>query len=254
MLDVVVVDYHTPDLLREFIDSYDRFAPPGATLTIVMVDYGREDEQSTGSVRTIWIADNCGYAHACNVGAEGGTNDVVLLANADTLLTEGLTECCEALMAHEDWGVLGPRQVDENGRITCGGIFGTDESISQRGWQEFDHGQYSSVRDDAKSVSGSLYFVKRKVWQELTDCPVMQEFQPDSQGAFIHTPHYYEETCCSYHARAHGYKIVFYGPVQMIHYWHKAHQIGSWADQPTTVEGSKQMMREFCALHSIQCE
>jgi GT2 family glycosyltransferase len=80
----------------------------------------------------------------------------------------------------------------------------------------------------------------------------MQQYQPGSIGAFINTPHYYEETCCSYHARAHGYKIVYYGAVKMTHLWHRASEHGGWADKQTEI--SKAMMRDFCALHSIVCE
>jgi GT2 family glycosyltransferase len=232
-VDVVVVHYQTPDLLRDFIESYEREKFPGCTLTVVDNDY-----------------DNIGYARACNKGAAEGSADVILLANADTVLYR-LAECHDALLSNPEWGILGPRQVDANNRITAGGIFGTETSIGQRGWQEVDHGQYDQV-EEAMSASGSLYFIKRHVWQELTDCSFMQEAFPGIEGAFIPTPHYYEETCCSYHARHHGYKCIFYGPVQMIHHWHASSGHGQWADQQT--ERSKAMMRQFLHGHGIQCE
>lgn len=234
-LDVVVVNYNTDDLLDGFVQSFNANCWPGCTLEIIHTTH-----------------DNIGYARACNKGAAKGTNDAILLANADTLLTGGLRACYEALMSREDWGILGPRQVNERHQITAGGIFGTEYSIGQRGWNEVDNGQYSDIREDAKSVSGSLYFIKRKVWQELTDCQYMQEAYPGIEGAFIPTKHYFEETNCSYHARAHGYKVVYYGPVQMIHYWHKASPHGGWADQQ--VETSKRMMREFLDSHGIEHE
>lgn len=254
-IDVVVINYHTDVLLQDFIHSFKDHAQVGCTLTVVDVEV---DQDSASLADDEWglswltTRENVGYARACNLGASHGTNDVILLANADTLLSSGLEECHDALMAHDDWGVLGPRQVNERNQITAGGIFGTDRSISQRGWNEIDRGQFSDIRTDAMSVSGSLYFIKRKLWQELTDCKYMKAFQPDGVGAFLHTPHYYEETACSYHARAHGYKIVYYGPVQMTHLWHKASDHGGWADRQ--VEKSKHMMRQFCATHNIVCE
>lgn len=253
-VDVVVINYKTPDLLVEFCQSYERYAFPGCTLTAVDVaspELGAP-ASAPGATSYMQFFKNVGYARACNAGALGGENDVILLANADTQLSSGFEQCYEALMAHDDWGVLGPRQVDQQNRVTAGGIFGTDTSIGQRGWHEPDNGQYSDIRDDAKSVSGSLYFIKRSVWGELTSCSVLQDFQPDGEGAFLHTPHYYEETACSYHARAHGYKIVYYGPVKMLHHWHAASDHGAWADQQ--VETSKAIMRNFCLLHEIQCE
>jgi GT2 family glycosyltransferase len=255
-VDCVVVNYHTDELLRNFVHSYAEHRFGDSTLTVVDVEIADREEtlSSWDGVPYYYIGfrENVGYARACNAGAETGTNDVILLANADTLLTGGLRACYEALMEREDWGILGPRQVNEQHCITAGGIFGTEYSIGQRGWNEVDVGQYSDVREDAKSVSGSLYFIKRKVWQELTDCQYMQEMYPGIEGAFIPTPHYYEETCCSYHARAHGYKVVYYGPVQMIHYWHKASNHGGWADMQ--VDTSKRMMREFLDSHGIAHE
>jgi GT2 family glycosyltransferase len=255
-VDVVVVNYRTYGDLERFCDSWLEAKFEGCTLTVVDVEGAARlgDEVRSHHQIDHWIntEENCGYARACNFGAAHGTNDVILLANADTLLTPALWDCYLALRSHADWGVLGPRQVDDRGAITAGGIFGTDTNIGQRGWQELDRGQYSDVRDDAKSVSGSLYFIKRALWEELTECEVMQKAYPDIRGAFIPTPHYYEETCCSYHARAHGYKIVYYGPVQMTHLWHRASPHGGKAD--SHVETSKAMMREFCRMHNISCE
>jgi GT2 family glycosyltransferase len=252
-VDVVVINYKTPDLLEDFIKSYEEHKFDGCRLTVV--DVGAEAGYGVSVTEEsvyLSIHENIGYARACNKGASFGNNDVILLANADTRLSSGFITCYAALSSVQDWGVLGPRQVDEQNRITAGGIFGTDTNIGQRGWQDVDHGQYSDVRYDAKSVSGSLYFIKRSLWEELTNCEFMQQAYPGIEGAFIPTPHYYEETCCSYHARAHGYKIVYYGAVQMLHHWHRASPHGGAADMH--IEESKEMMRGFCRLHGIICE
>jgi GT2 family glycosyltransferase len=254
-IDVVVVNYHNDDLLRGFVNSFGEHSTVRDTLTVVdveMVDHVGDGEWDGVPYHYIGMQGNVGYAKACNAGAQEGTNDVILLANADTLLSDGLQDCHDALLSHDDWGVLGPRQVNEQGRITAGGIFGTETSIGQRGWNEPDNGQYSDVREDAKSVSGSLYFIKRSVWNELTQCQYMQGMFPGITGAFIPTQHYYEETCCSYHARNHGYKVVYYGPVRMVHYWHRASDHGGWADMQ--VGPSKALMRLFLASHGIDCE
>jgi len=255
-VDVVVVNYKTPDFLEGFCRSYDRHKFEGCTLTVVDVTLDSPYAQQIAEnydAEYVLFEENVGYARACNAGAFCGVNDVILLANADTLLTENFEACYKYLITpDQDFGILGPRQVDEFNRVTAGGIFGTETNIGQRGWNELDHGQYSDIRWDAKSVSGSLYFIKRSVWEELTQCQYMQEAYPGIEGAFIPTPHYYEETCCSYHARAHGYKIVFFGPAKMIHYWHKASDLGGWADRQS--ETSKAMMRSFLGSHNIPCE
>lgn len=267
-VDVVVVNFHTNDLLKDFIGSYWESMFEGCTITVVEVAPGNFPKafyvrdgmhdvlEQYGAVNDlIEFEENVGYARACNAGARFGKNDVILLANADTLLgrDSALLQCYDALMSHDGWGVLGPRQVNEHNQITAGGVLGTDTAPRLRGWNEPDRGQYSDVVDSAMSVSGSLYFIKRAVWEELTACPMYQlATKGQAQGAFLPTPHYFEETFCSYHARAHGYKCVYYGPAKMTHLWHKASEHGGWADRQ--MEISKAMHREACKVHAIVCE
>lgn len=250
-VDVVVVNYKTHDLLADFVLSYEKYAFAGCRLTIVDIcpDILWTPSEDYGYIS---LVDNVGYGRACNLGASSGLNDVILLANADTLLTDRFAECYDALDANPEWGVLGPRQVNEQGSITAGGIFGTDRSPAQRGWNERDMGQYSDIREDALTVSGALYFIKRVVWTELTNCEFFQLAQPGVVGAFLETPHYFDETFCSYHAREHGYKCVYYGAVQMVHYWHRASPHGGWADNQFNT--SQAMHRAACGIHGIECE
>jgi GT2 family glycosyltransferase len=258
-VDVVVVNYRTDDLLQDFIASYQESKFEGCKLYVIDVGVGDDIENyphwahqlvsipSSGAFSR--FRENVGYAKACNAGAALGTNDVILLANADTLLSTGLQECHDALMRHAEWGVLGPRQTNDQGLIVAGGIFGTETSIGLRGWNELDRGQYNDIRDDAKSVSGSLYFIKRDLWEELTNCDFYQQAAPGATGAFLPTFHYWEETFCSYHSRAHGYKCVYYGPVQMTHHWHRASPVGGPVDQHA--EESKAYYRSACQMHGI---
>jgi GT2 family glycosyltransferase len=255
-VDVVVINYHTDDLLHSFIDSFATHCWSGeCKLTVVDVGVDQDSETLTPDPWGMnWIStrENVGYGQACNTGAAVGTNDVILLANADTLLSDGFKECYDTLMAHDDWGVLGPRQVNEMNQITAGGIFGSDRAPQQRGWNQLDNGQFSDVRDDAITISGSLYFIKRSLWVELTKCPLYKEAAPEAMGAFLPTKHYFEETFCSYHARSHGYKCVYYGPVQMMHYWHKSSDYGGWADRQ--FNESQATHRNACQIHGIICE
>ena len=249
-VDVVVTNYKTPDLLQDFIASYEAHKFPGCHLTIVDVS---PEAPALYPHEHTYIAkgENIGYGRACNLGAQMGHNDVILLANADTLLTSGLAECYDALVANEDWGVLGPRQIDEQGRLSWGGIFGPDTAPAHRGWQEFDVGQYTDVRDDGPMVNGSLLFTKRALWEELATCPTYTEHWPGSSGPFLETTHYYEETWYCYHARAHGAKCIYYGAVTMTHLWHKASAPGGWADQQQPVSMAK--YQAACKAHKIVC-
>lgn len=251
-VDVVVVNFHTNDLLLDFIASYEKHAFADCHLYIIDIQPTQLATLHPKEYTYVALEENVGYGRACNFGASLGENDVILLANADTVLSEGFAECWQELMARDDWGVLGPRQVDEQNKITAGGILGPDQSPRQRGWMDFDHGQYSDIVEDAISVSGALYFIKRTLWDELTSCPLYQQAMPESLGAFLETPHYFDEMFCSLHTRAHGYKTVYYGPVQMVHLWHRSSTHGGWADMQFNT--SQAMHRYACQVHGIECE
>jgi GT2 family glycosyltransferase len=258
-VDVVMVNYQTPDDASAFIDSYAETRPPRSSLFVANVQPNTYNKvavetaltQVPGEVYHFDYEDNIGYARACNNAASFGNRRVIAFFNADTRLTPHLlTLITDELEAHKDWGVVGPRQYDDHGRITHGGIFGTEAQPHFAGrWQAPDHGQFNEIDDTAVSVSGSAYFIQRGLWDLLTDCPIYRQAAPDAEGAFLPTPHYYEETFCSYHARAHGFKVVYYGALGMVHRWHKASQVGGYAERMMPI--SQTMFRAACDLHSI---
>lgn len=252
-IDIVVVNYHTPNDLELFLDSLNRHPPKcPATLTVIDVEVEplvQEFAWAGGAGAAIGVANNIGYARACNYGASRGTHDIIALFNADVAVTAGAIDACHDELANNDnWGVLGPRQIDHNRRIRHAGIFGTHTNPSHRGWHEPDRGQHADVRS-AVTVSGSAYFVKRRVWNELTRCPLYRDIAPDAQGALLPTHHYYEETWCSYHAWAHGYSVIYLGTTTIIHKWHQASPVGGWAEQQ--MPASRDYFRSACDHHGI---
>jgi len=260
-LDVIVCDYQTPGDLDEFLASYAKYPPRMfGGLWVVLVQPTERDQVVVDkwlpilAFEVIEFEENVGYAKACNIAAAQGESDVIALFNADVVLTpSALRQCAYALWDDDNWAILGPRQVDVMNRITAGGVFGPPDRPAQRSWLEPDKGQCSDIRTDALTVSGAAFFVKRSVWNELTDCPIYQEVTGGAEGAFLSTVHhYYEETAASYHARFHGLQVVFYGPVCITHKWHQASAPGSWVDQQMGVARTR--FREFCGAHGIPCE
>lgn len=257
-LDVVVVDYKTPWDLNTFLGSYASFPPTDGKLWVVLVSPDGDPEEVVVALSAKWVGildfevilfeENVGYAKACNVASQRGAGEVIAFFNADVELTAGaLDECATALVSEPNWGILGPRQVDAENRITAGGVFGPPATPQQRNWLATDVGQCSDIRPDVVTVSGAAYFIRRSLWQSLTDCELYRQIVRDPEGAFLPTRHYYEETWCSYHARAHGACCVFYGPVKIIHKWHQASVPGGWADQQMNV--SRELFRAACNQH-----
>lgn len=265
-VDVVVVNYRTPDDLRGFVDSFVKvqFEVP-ATLFVVNVDPQKEDAEAAddsldGVVVPVGYAlcpTNIGYARACNSAAQAiesyhTPRRTIAFFNADTRLEAGVLDHCHwTLHQEDDYGIIGPKQVNEEGLITHAGIFGSNKHPELRGWKHDDMGQYDESRDDAVSVSGSAYFVKRDCWDEMATCDTYKSIVPDAIGAFLPTQHYYEETWLSYHAREHGWKVVYDGEVSMIHRWHKASPVGGVAEKKYMPQ-SRVMFRDACDRHGIE--
>lgn len=261
-IDAVVVNYRTPEDLTGFVESLVTSAPQVEIDLVVANVAPRPDDLAAGekaalldapglSGRHLRFEENVGYARACNRGLVGGQREVVALFNADTRVTAGALEACaSALLDNPTWGALGPRQVDQFNRFTASGIFGTNEAPKQRAWHRQDEGQCTDVRDDAVTVAGSAYFMRREVWEELTLCPDFRAVAPDAEGAFLPTKLFYEETYCSYHASAHGYRNVYLGTAKMIHTWHGSID-SNGAPATSLFDEARAYFRDACDAHDI---
>jgi GT2 family glycosyltransferase len=252
-IDLVVVNYKTYDLLQQFVDSYLEYMPTNkSTLTIVDVESDTEKLRAVNApgANIIPAKENIGYSAACNIGAATTSGKNIAFFNSDTRFINDycVDYCVEYLNSHSKIAVVGPLQVDDEGICTHGGIFGTLDAPVHRGWQSRN---LSNLRDNkqAVTVSGSAYFIKRSVWNELNNCSIYRDLHPEAKGAFLPTPHYFEETACSYHAQAHGYEVWYLGVVEMIHHWHKSSPVGGSADG--LFETSKAIFVEFCETHGI---
>jgi GT2 family glycosyltransferase len=265
---MVCVNYRTPADVLAFCDSVIKFPPTTPwKLVIVNVEAQAADmdafseaqrrfrERGYGHQHVVCYdaTDNIGYARACNYAAWWASAwedfDYLAFFNADVTLTEGaIDDCTAAFGSHPDWAVLGPRQIDSKGRVTHAGIFGTMERPKHRAFKTQAYGQYTDVVP-AVTVSGAAYFIRRDVWDALTDCEIYQRSAPGAVGAFLPTPHYYEESFCSYHALSHGFTVMYYGPVTIYHEWHQASPVGGWAEQQFPI--SREIFRKACDDHVI---
>lgn len=249
-LDIVVVEYDDAPGLDRLLDSLSQLPVTDGCLVnrISIVRVGTEAKISPHlelvkhrlteiNASLLEVGENCGYARACNLAADYlGSFDhpgsVLLFLNSDTTLMAGvLQSCVELLLSDDAYGIVGPRQVNKMGQITHAGVSGTNTQPKLRGWRQ--KSGFEVIDADCVSVSGSAYFIKKHVWDEISNDPdyieVVTELCPDLEGvqgvypigAF--TPCgllYYEETACSYIARNKGYKVVYNGLVTMIHDWH----------------------------------
>jgi len=235
MIDLCVVNYNTRKLLQRFLDTLhsDVKSPNGAlkknwNLYITdndssddFIAWIRENEEKYLIDRT-YLKTNVGYSYACNYMAMKSSGDIVGLLNGDTWMTsEDCLRIQQIFDEDPNIHILGTKQRDENGFITHAGIVGTNTAPKHRGWRQYDpEDLLYKDRIECVTVSGSAYFVRRDVWDHLSNHPEYKKLHPTALGAFLPTPHYYEETWCSYFAKHLGYNVVYDGSVSMGHSWH----------------------------------
>lgn len=261
VIDLVAVAYNAPAETARFLESLGKVGVP-FTLTIienhspdpqVQIVLEKWREQVTAIPECIGYMvlhqdTNLGYARACNLGASLGHAQYLALLNCDIAFKEG---CVQTIIdyfdTNPDAGVIGPRTTTTDGRLTHAGIIRNPNGRDQhRAWLHPDGPAYQDTLS-VPTVSGATYFVRRTAWDELTACPFFQETAPGASGAFLPTRHFYEETWCSYHARAHGWDVVYLGATKMIHEWHKSSPVGS-----IPMHAAEEQFRKACAHHDIE--
>lgn len=252
MIDLCVVNYNTRELLQRFLDTlHDGVTDPNGALkknwNLYITDNDSTDDfipwmrqnDHRYNIDRLYIRENIGYSAAINMMASKSNSDIIGILNGDVWMTNDDCQRIENIFnENPDIHILGPKQRDENGFITHAGIIGTNIAPRHRGWREHDPSDnLYKDRVECVTVSGSAYFIRRDVWNAMTSNPQYNEIYPNAIGAFLPTPHYYEETWCSYFARYLGYNVVYDGSVSIGHSWH--------ASTPRPGEGISQADRYF---------
>lgn len=254
MIDLCVVNYNTQTLLERLLNNlHSDLEADSKAWNLYIADNGSFDMSvdwitNNGSKYQIDMAiqnENIGYSAACNQLAAQGKSPIIALLNSDVWFTsKDILQVKRIFDSDPNVHILGPKQRSESGQITHAGIIGTNTKPAHRGWLEFDpDDKLYRDRIDCVTVSGSAYFIRRSVWDALTTNLKYQELYPGAIGAFLPTPHYYEETWCSYFARHLGYNVVYDGSVSIGHSWH--------ASSPRPGEGYSHADAQFAISREI---
>ena len=221
MIDAVVVDWGTPRLAARCV---------GSLQSDVFSSIELVDAKSRG-----WS-----YAQSVNRSLARGTAPYVLALNADTRMLEPPDRILAIFEEHADIAVIGPRQIDEHGRITHAAITGDNLQRQHRFWMQPLADVASQCAEwtlDVPTVSGAVYFARRSVWEQL--------------GGFLETKHFYEETALDFAVRHAGWRVVYTGASTWEHLFNRSPVNENWRAQ--VAAESRQAFRAFCALHGIPC-
>lgn len=261
MIDLCIVNYNTKPLLNRFLDClHSDLHDYPKVWNLYIADNNSSDDTVRWlkynyhryKINKFYQNDNIGYSSACNQLASEGSSDIICLLNADVWMdSKALVAVQRIFNQNSEISILGPKQRDENGLITHAGIVGSNTKPEHRGWHRSDfNDELFKDRVECVTVSGSAYFIRRNVWNELTNHPKYQEMYPGAIGAFLPTPHYYEETWCSYFARHLGHKVFYDGSISIGHSWHKSSNVGGEADSKFRI--SQEIFRKACDYIGIE--
>ncbi|PWI57459.1 glycosyltransferase family 2 protein [Sulfoacidibacillus thermotolerans] len=202
LVDLVIVNYNTKSLLLQCLGSIAHHTP--IAHQVIVVDNGSQDgsvealrKLSRENLLILVNKENRGYAKACNQGIKAGTSPYIMLLNSDIQVTPNwLPPLLNCMESDRKIAVVGPKMIDQLGRITAAGVVGTDAAHAPRGLLEPDAPFKYNQQEDCISVCGAAYLIRRDLIDEL--------------GLFDENYFFYfEETDYSFTARNHGYRVVY---------------------------------------------
>jgi GT2 family glycosyltransferase len=179
-LAIVIVSYNARDDLSRALDSLHA-APSEVPAEVVVVDNGSRDGSAAmvrerwPAVRVIDAGGNLGFSRGNNLGIRATRSELLLLLNSDTIVPPGAIDRLVAdLEAHPEAAIVGPRLVDEEGRleISFGRMIGPLNELLQKAvGRLYDRGvrlvQWRMERlagraRDVDWVSGACLLVRRR--------------------------------------------------------------------------------------------
>lgn len=126
-ISIVIVNYKTPGLLKDCVQSIVQHTKD-VNYEIIIVDNNSEDESEQiiklvyPEVKWLNTGYNAGFARANNLGIQNAEGDYILLLNSDTIVNENtlrqtLTDFKKLEESHTKVGFLGCQLIDLNGEI-----------------------------------------------------------------------------------------------------------------------------------------
>ncbi len=120
LFSVIIVNYNVAPWLEQCLLTL-RLAAGAQRCEVIVVDNASHDESRLlearfPEARFLWLAENGGFAKACNAGARMASGDWLLFLNPDTLVTPALLSGIAAAVAQRPrTGAVGLRMVDGRG-------------------------------------------------------------------------------------------------------------------------------------------
>jgi GT2 family glycosyltransferase len=228
-LSIIIVNYRTYELTRQTIDSVIN-KKPTFTYDIYVVDNAscdgslqklQEDFAHQDYIKFIENTDNRGFAHANNLAIKKSSSEYVLLLNSDTQIQKDcLSECLNYMEAVPEIGALGCKILLPDGALDKAGkrsfpdvtvsfyrmtglsfLFPRSKRFGRYNLMYLDENKTHEV----DSLSGAFMMVRREAVEEVG---LLDE------NFFM----YGEDIDWCYRFKESGWKVVYYGRAEIIHY------------------------------------
>lgn len=226
MLDIVVVNWNSGDLLRSGLASIKASKRDGFLLSkVVLVDNASTDMSLEGldglglPLHIIRNRANLGFAAACNQGARAGDGDYVLFFNPDARLTEDTLSRTIAFMERPERariGICGVRLTEDDGtmsvscarfptlRIFLGKATGLSRLFPGVFPEHFMRSSELQNSGEVDQVIGAFFMVRRSIYDFLNGF---------DERFFV----YFEEVDFSLRAKQMGYSSYYLSDVSAYH-------------------------------------
>ena len=236
-LSIIIVSWNVADLLANCLDSI--LSSPVSTeeaqanspiVEIIVVDSHSSDQtvpmlhERYPQVKLLAQQENVGFTGGNNIGLAEAQGRYLLLLNPDTIvLSSAITDMMQYLDKNPDVGVVGPHTLNEDGTTQSTrrrfptfwiGLF--ESTWLQRFAPKSLLDHYYVTKDtspnatlDVDWVQGSAMMLRREVYEQIGGL---------DEGYFM----YSEELDWCKRAKQAGWRVVFLGDAQIIHYGGKS--------------------------------
>ncbi len=210
MVDIIIVTYNGKSTLRLCIDSIMRHTA-SIPYKMSIVDNNSSDgtaewliKNSKGRFDVVLNKKNSGFSGGANIALRRTKNPWVVLMDDDVEVTKDwLRDLLNCAKRKPDVGIVSGRIVFPDHRIWCAEFkfcpFG------MMGAEEKDRGQRSYTKS-TDALVGPCWLIRRKVIEKVGD---LDESYYPSQ---------FEDIDYCIRARLAGFKVVYHGPVKIVHH------------------------------------
>lgn len=208
-LSVVIVCYNNLEVLRDCLDSIEKYNDIGQSLEVIVVDNGTSNttfDYVTNNYKNVKILknENKGFGQGNNIGFIASSGEFILFLNPDTILIEPIfTFALKCFESEPKLGLFGLKLINKSGKWNLSFNYIDKHGLIYAQLIKVFH-KISYFSPGMMYIVGANLFMRRNVFSEIGMFD--EEF-------FM----YYEESDIAKRIRKLGYSIQYFPNKKIIH-------------------------------------